>query len=155
MYPWDGKNIYFMGFMATGKSNVGRELSRLLGWPFYDTDTLIEQRAGKSISDIFDTEGEEFFRKLERQVVYEVAQTREQVIALGGGAILDDRNWNIISESGVTICLTASVDLLYKRISKKSHRPLVAGHKNEHNDNLFMIERSIRSKVLMKCRQQH
>jgi len=126
MYPWDGRNIYFMGFMATGKSRVGRELARLLGWPFTDTDSLIEQRAGKSISRIFADEGEPRFRQLESEVIREIADRKQWVVALGGGAVMNDGNWQVISQSGLTICLNASVDVLCKRIAEKDHRPLMA-----------------------------
>jgi len=115
-----------MGFMATGKSKVGRELARLLGWPFTDTDSLIEQQACKSINRIFADEGESHFRRLENQVIREIAGRKQWVIALGGGAIMNDGNWQLISQSGITICLNASVDVLCKRIAEKDHRPLMA-----------------------------
>ena len=126
MYLWDGRNIYFMGFMATGKSKVGRELARLLGWSFTDTDSLVEQQAGKSISRIFADEGEPQFRQLESKVIQDIAGRKQWVIALGGGAIMNDGNWQLISQSGITICLNASVDVLCRRIAEKDHRPLMA-----------------------------
>ncbi|NIA31597.1 MAG: shikimate kinase [Actinobacteria bacterium] len=127
MYPWDGKNVYFIGFMATGKSRVGQEFARLLGRSFVDSDALVEERAGMSISDIFARNGESAFRRLERETVKEIAEKKNQVVALGGGAVIDEKNWRKIIDSGLTICLTASADLLYDRISRKSHRPLMAG----------------------------
>jgi len=126
MYPWDGKNVYFIGFMATGKSRVGREFARLLGRPFIDSDALIEESVGMSISDIFTMEGESAFRQLEIKAVEEISEKKNQVVALGGGAVINEINWQKISGSGLTICLTASADLLYDRISRKSHRPLMA-----------------------------
>jgi shikimate kinase len=126
LYPWDGKNIYFMGFMATGKSKVGKELSKLLGWSFADTDSLIEEIAGKSVSRIFGEDGEPHFRQLEKQVIKEVASQKQMVIALGGGAVVNEENWQLLSQSGLTICLNASIDLLCKRIAEKDHRPLMA-----------------------------
>ncbi len=126
MYPWDGKNVYFIGFMATGKSRVGDEFARLLGRPFIDSDALIEKSAGMTISDIFAKEGENYFRKLEMKVVREISQKNNHVVALGGGAVIDEKNWQMIFNSGLIICLTASPDLLYERISRKSHRPLMA-----------------------------
>ncbi|NOY58168.1 MAG: shikimate kinase [Calditrichaeota bacterium] len=126
MYPWDGKNVYFIGFMATGKSRVGQEFARLLGRPFIDSDDLIEERAGMSISDIFSREGEPAFRQLEIKIVREISKKKNQVVALGGGAVIDEKNWQKISDSGLTICLTAPADLLYDRISRKTHRPLMA-----------------------------
>ncbi len=131
MYPWDGKNVYFIGFMATGKSRVGQEFARLLGRPFVDSDALIEESAGMSISDIFATKGEPAFRQLEIKAVGEISEKKNQVVALGGGAVIDEKNWQKISDSGLIICLTASADLLYDRISRKSHRPLMANSSPE------------------------
>ncbi len=126
MYPWDGKNIYFMGFMASGKTAVGKQFSSIMNWPFYDTDLLIEETAGKSISRIFADEGEAGFRKIETDVLKQVADKKHQVVALGGGAVLRDQNWKIIAKSGISICLTAPVAVLANRIIQKSHRPLMA-----------------------------
>jgi shikimate kinase len=116
-----------MGFMATGKSIVGREFARILGWPFADTDELVEQRAGKSIGKIFGEDGEGRFRQLESEIVRELATRRQWVIALGGGAVVDSENWRLVSESGLTVCITASLDVLCARIAKESHRPLITG----------------------------
>lgn len=126
MYPWDGKNVYFIGFMATGKSRVGEQFARLLGRPFVDTDSLIEKQAGVSISLIFSQHGETYFRQLEKKVVDYISHKNNHVVALGGGAVIDEENWQKISNSGLVICLTASPNLLYDRIAKKSHRPLMA-----------------------------
>ena len=125
MYPWDGKIIYFLGFMASGKTVIGKQFSSMMSWPFYDTDDLIEEKAGKSISQIFADQGEEAFRKIETDIIHQVAQKKHQVIALGGGAVLRTKNWKIISKSGISICLTAPVNVLISRISQKSHRPLM------------------------------
>lgn len=125
MQPWDNRNIYFIGFMATGKSRIGQEFAALLSWPFLDTDAMIEQRAGKLISDIFRDQGEAHFRALERQIIKEVSRRKNQVIALGGGAVLDRENWKDITETGLTICLTAPEEVIYKRIYRKSTRPLM------------------------------
>jgi shikimate kinase / 3-dehydroquinate synthase len=131
MYPWDGKNIYFMGFMGTGKSKVGREFASLLGWPYLDTDDLIEERAGKTITDIFEQEGEDVFRKIEGDIIKEMSQKKHTVVSLGGGAVVADENWDILNSSGLTICLSASPELIRQRISKKTHRPLVKDFTND------------------------
>jgi shikimate kinase / 3-dehydroquinate synthase len=125
MLQWDNKNVYFIGFMATGKSRIGQAFAALLKRPFLDTDFLIEKRAGKAIRDIFKDHGEAFFRALEKQIVKEVSQKQNHVIALGGGAILDPESWKNITTSGVTVCLTAPEDLIYERIFRKSTRPLM------------------------------
>lgn len=131
MLPWSGKNIYFLGFMASGKSRIGRELAALLGWPFHDTDALIEAKAGKRISQIFEEEGEQYFRDIESAVIKQVAEMKNNVIALGGGAVLRHENWRCISESGITICLEAPVKILSDRIARNQHRPLLADLSNK------------------------
>ena len=119
--------IFLTGFMATGKSRIGRLLAARMRRPFVDTDDLVEQRAGKSIADIFADDGEERFRALERDCVAEVA-TREAVIALGGGAIAQDANWEAIERAhGVLVCIEADVETILARVSRRQTRPLLAG----------------------------
>jgi len=127
MYPWDGKNIYFLGFMGTGKSHVGKALAKLLGWPFEDTDHLIEKKAGLRIEQIFAVKGEPHFRALEDQVIEEIAEKRHWIFSLGGGAVVREQNWQLIEKTGLTICLHADREVLYQRLARKSHRPLIKG----------------------------
>ncbi|MBN1561335.1 shikimate kinase [candidate division KSB1 bacterium] len=126
MLPWNGKNIYFIGFMASGKSSVGKSFAQFLGWPFYDTDELVERKAGKSISHIFAQEGEAAFRELESAVIIELSELKNSVVALGGGAVMRDENWRYLKRSGVTINLSAPVEILAERIGRNSARPLMA-----------------------------
>jgi shikimate kinase len=144
--PWHGKNIYFLGFMGSGKSRIGSAFAQLLGWPFHDTDELIEQRTGKIIRDIFATEGEEGFRNHETDVIREISAWKNNVIALGGGAVLCEVNWELISASGITICLTAPVAVLSERISRSQHRPLM--------DNLSEGERRRKISDMLAQRQR-
>ncbi len=127
MYPWDGKNIYFMGFMGTGKSRVGKAFAAFLGWPFADTDALIEQKTGLRISDIFTQQGEQVFRALEDEVVEAICTRKHWVVSLGGGAVVRPENWRKIQASGITICLHADAEVLFKRLSRKGKRPLLEG----------------------------
>lgn len=125
MYPWDGKNIYFIGFMATGKSRVGKSLARMLGWPFADTDSLIEKKTGMSVQEIFAQKGEPYFREMEDHIIREIAQKKHCVFSLGGGAVAKEQNWKLLETSGITICLYADEDVLYQRLIRKNHRPLL------------------------------
>lgn len=147
MYPWNGKNIYFMGFMACGKSATGREIARMLGWPFHDTDDLVEIKAGKKISRIFAENGEEVFRNLETDVLKDIAARRQLVISLGGGAIIRDENRALLKKSGLLICLSAPIEILAKRIANKSHRPLMA--------NLTGSELQIKIKNMLDDREPY
>lgn len=120
--------IFLTGFMGTGKTKIGRLLAQRLGRVFIDTDHLIEERAGLSIPQIFATHGEAQFRQLEYQCLAEAAARPEAVIALGGGAIAQERNWELLGRAGgVVVCLRASVDTILERVSRKEDRPLLAG----------------------------
>jgi shikimate kinase len=120
--------IYLVGFMGCGKSTVGRALADELGWSFFDIDAEIENGAGSSISEIFDTQGEPMFRVLEASAlakrVKAVQSGHPQVIALGGGALMRDENFELIANNGVIVWLDAPFELIEKRIAADSHRPL-------------------------------
>jgi len=126
-----GENIILTGFSFTGKSEVGREVARRLGWRFVDSDDEIVALAGKDIPDIFAQDGEEQFRKLERQVLARVCEGERQVISTGGGAIVDPRNRELFARRGVLICLEAKPQTIYNRLlaaQQTDHivRPLLA-----------------------------
>lgn len=122
------KPIFLTGFMATGKSKVGRVLADVLGREFVDTDEMIVEAAGKSIPEIFDEDGEAHFRQLEHEAIVRASQMDHVIISLGGGAITQDRNWDVIRQTGVCLCFTASVDTIFERVyRKKDERPLLAG----------------------------
>lgn len=124
--------IFLTGFMATGKSRVGRLVARYLNRDFVDTDGLIEDRAGKPISRIFADEGEEAFRQLEFECVCEAAGRPQSVVALGGGAITQERNRDAIREAGgVLVCLEADLETILDRVSRRDTRPLLAGLSRE------------------------
>ncbi len=124
-------NIILTGFSFTGKSEVGREVSRHLGWRFTDSDDEIVALAGKDIPDIFSQDGEERFRELERQVLAKVLEEERLVIATGGGAIVDPRNRELFSRRGVVICLEAKPQTIHQRLLNAQEayhmvRPLLA-----------------------------
>ena len=119
--------VFLAGFMGVGKTQVGRILARQLGRCFLDTDRMIEQRAGKTIAEIFADEGEAHFRQLERDCVLETCQRPDAVVALGGGAVTRADNVAAVRCAGVLVCLKADVDTILARISRRSNRPLLAG----------------------------
>jgi len=121
-------NIVLIGFMGTGKSAIGREISKKLGIPFIDTDQLIEEREGKSISEIFEAQGESYFRALESAVLTEIAEAddaQRAVIALGGGTPIQEVNHSPIRSLGCVIWLKTSLQETYDRVTKNSNRPLL------------------------------
>jgi 3-dehydroquinate synthase len=109
-------NVIITGFSGTGKSLVAREVARRLNWDFLDTDDEIIKQAGKPIAEIFRQEGEGKFRELEREMIRKVCQQGQTVIAIGGGAIVDPRNYELLAQTGVIVCLEAKPETIYKRL---------------------------------------
>lgn len=120
-----GPNIILVGFMGTGKTTVGKMLADRLDMEFSDMDDLIEDRTGRKISEIFATDGESFFRCVEREVVADLAGERGRVIGAGGGVVLDSRNIEDFSRTGLVVCLSAAPEAILERVEKESHRPLL------------------------------
>jgi len=127
--------LILTGFMATGKTTVGRELAKRLGWRLIDCDAEIVARAGKPIHQIFRDSGEIYFRSLERSLIAELASDPKRcarcgkpspaVIATGGGAIVDPQNYSALRRAGVIICLSARPDVIERRISNVTQRPML------------------------------
>jgi len=118
-------NIILTGFMATGKSEVGKELARLLKMEFIDTDDLIEEKVEMKISEIFAKKGEKYFRDLESEIAKEVGGWDNYVIATGGGIVLKQQNIDAMKKNGKIINLTASVKKILERAQKNFARPLL------------------------------
>ncbi len=120
------RNLILAGFMGTGKTTVGQLVAAKLGMPFVDTDPEVEKRAGRSVANIFATSGEAAFRKLEAEVCQQLATVRGQVIATGGGALLDPASRQALEANGLVICLTCDLDEITQRIGSGASRPLYA-----------------------------
>ncbi|MGC8991196.1 MAG: shikimate kinase [Verrucomicrobiia bacterium] len=118
-------NIALIGFMASGKSTVGRTVAERLGFSFVDTDELVEQRAGKSVATIFAEDGEEKFREYERQVAAELVHRRNTVIATGGGFGADPSNLASLKTHALVVCLWAPPEVLQERARRLENRPLL------------------------------
>jgi len=120
--------IYLVGFMAAGKTTIGRLLAHELGWSFADVDEDIAAAEGSSIAELFDARGEQEFRKVEheaiRKRVGEVVRGRPMVVALGGGAFAQQANRDLLEENGVSIWLDCPFPTVSRRIEDTSHRPL-------------------------------
>jgi shikimate kinase len=124
----DTGNIVLTGFMGTGKSTVGKMLARRLGYTFVDTDHIIESRAGLSVARIFETLGEPAFREMETELARELGAKQKQVIATGGGMLVNPINRELLEQSGRVFCLTADLDSIIKRLSSpraRTQRPLL------------------------------
>jgi shikimate kinase len=120
--------IYLTGFMGCGKTTVGRALADELGWSFTDLDEEIEAREKITIAELFDTHGEAAFREMETAVLKACVRTVQlghpQVIALGGGAFLNEENFELVSNNGVSVWLDCSFEHVCRRIGTETHRPL-------------------------------
>lgn len=111
--------------MGAGKTAIGLELSKRLGVPFQDTDQEIEKAANLTIAEIFERDGEPFFRLKESQVLERLVQGEPCVLSTGGGAFVSEKNREIISAGGVSLWLDVGLDILWERVCRKDTRPLL------------------------------
>ena len=118
-------NIILIGLMGAGKSTIGRSLAKRLKKEFYDSDRVIEERTGVDIATIFEIEGEDGFRSREAQVIEELCQLENIVLATGGGSILRQENRENMKKYGQVIYLSTTAELLYSRIKHDKSRPLM------------------------------
>jgi len=120
--------IYVVGFMASGKSTIGRLLAHRLGWSFFDTDDEIEAAERRSIAEIFDTCGEAEFRRIESQIIRQhvnwIEHGRAAVLALGGGAFVEPCNRELLSEHGISVWLDCPFEVVRRRVRQPMNRPL-------------------------------
>ncbi len=118
------RSIVLVGMMGAGKSSVGRRLAGRLGVPFVDADSEIESAAGMTIAEIFAQHGESYFRAGEARVIGRLLQQGPQVLATGGGAVVDAGTRALIRDKGISVWLKADVDILLKRTKRRGDRPL-------------------------------
>lgn len=135
------RSIVLVGLMGSGKTSTGRRLAQRLGLDFVDADAEIEAAAGMSISEIFARHGEPYFRDGERRVVARLLDAGPCVIATGGGAFLNQETRDRIAAHGVSIWLKADLDVLWRRVRKRSHRPLLQGPEAEKTLKMLLEER--------------
>lgn len=120
------RRIIFIGYMGAGKTTVGKALSKETGIPFYDLDWYVESRMRKTVKEIFDEQGEEGFRKIERNMLHEVAEFENVIISCGGGTPCFFDNMEYMNRQGETVYLKAEPDVLYGHLKMgKTVRPLL------------------------------
>ena len=119
-------NVSLVGFMGSGKTAVGKKVAEKMGFDFVDTDDLVEEGSGKKISEIFEKEGEETFRNLERTAVKKAGEMDNVVIATGGGAVLSPENLENLRKNGPVVLLKVSAEQALERVRNEKHRPLLA-----------------------------
>jgi shikimate kinase len=127
--------------MGSGKTLVGALVAERARATFFDVDHLVEHEAGMSIADLFATSGEQVFRALEKQVLPRALQPGA-VVALGGGAVMDDDNWALISGRATTVYIEVPFEMMWRRIGRSASRPLVSGRTASDVEALFERRRA-------------
>lgn len=119
------RNLIFVGLMGAGKSVIGRMVAQALSVPFIDTDAEIERVSRMTIAELFAAYGEVEFRSLETRVIARLLDGGPRVISTGGGAFINESTRKVIKEGGVSVWLKADLDVLWERVNKRDHRPLL------------------------------
>lgn len=119
------RNLIFVGLMGAGKSAIGKLVAQSLSVPFIDTDAEIEKVSRMTISELFAAYGEAEFRALETRVIERLLKRGPQVVSTGGGAFINENTRHQIKEGGLSIWLKADLDVLWDRVSRRDHRPLL------------------------------
>lgn len=118
-------NIAIFGFMGTGKSTIGEKLAKKIGYGFIDTDEEIEHKENRTIKRIFETDGESYFRIIEAQLIKDISNLQNQVIACGGGLVLNHENVTKLKKSSIMVLLTSTPKEILNRVIKDQTRPLL------------------------------
>ena len=135
------KPIALVGMMGAGKSHVGRELAEILGLKIYDSDKVIEDKAGQSVADIFKNFGEKKFRGAEHNTIIELLQRGPCIIATGGGALSNPETLEVLKEGSIMIWLDADFETLWERVQKSQTRPLLQTDNPEKKLKTLMQDR--------------
>ncbi|MBR7048555.1 MAG: shikimate kinase [Prevotella sp.] len=145
--------VILIGFMGAGKTTVGKALGKALGVTFYDLDWYIETRMRKTVKQIFDEQGEEGFRKMEHNMLHEVAEFENVVISCGGGTPCFYDNMDYLNQQGDTVYLKASPEVLYKHLKMaKGVRPLLLNKTPEEVQVYIREELSRREQFYSKAK---
>lgn len=148
--------LFLIGYMGCGKSSLGRRVARRLDVRFVDTDSVIEEREGASISDIFQYEGEEYFRRLERSIIEEVAsEESDAVVSTGGGAPAWGDNMDIMNRAGTTVYIRRPAEQIVSRLSPygRMKRPKLRGLSDE--EIVDFMKRNMAEREPFYSRAQH
>lgn len=138
--------IFLIGFMGSGKSFWGRQWAALAGFDFVDLDEMIEEKLGKTVSDIFEQEGEDLFRQTESELLRQMSNRDHVVISCGGGTPCFHGNMDLMNASGVTVYLSASPKLLFENIMQDSVRRPLVKDLNEA-EILYFVEKKLKERT--------
>ncbi len=137
-------NIILVGFMGTGKSSVSKKLSEVLKMKSIDTDQYIERKENATIDEIFSINGEEYFRKCEKDTLLELSKKENTIISCGGGIVIKEDNIKLMKTMGKVILLTASSNTIYKRVKSCKDRPILNNNMNKEYISTLMKKREER-----------
>ena len=137
-------NLFFIGFMGSGKSAVCGRLHELTGMEVIEMDASIVDSERMSINDIFATKGEQYFRDLETKLLSQISEESRKAVSCGGGAILRPENVELMKKSGKIILLSATPETIYNRVKDTNDRPLLNGKMNEEYISALMEKRRAR-----------
>ena len=144
--------IYLIGFMGVGKTIIAKQLADKLKLKFYDTDQIIEQQEQKSIADVFEKEGELYFRMLETELLNQL--NTKAIIACGGGLAIHNNNMKLINSKGVSVYLKTSANQLYNQLKDdKQNRPLITDMTNK--DLKLYIKKELKNRSSFYELAQH
>ena len=118
-------NLYLVGFMGSGKTAVAKEVAETTNLKYIEMDEFIEKKENRSINNIFEDSGEDYFRKVEKEVLKEISLDDNQIVSCGGGVVIDEDNINLMKKTGILICLQAKPEVIYQRVKNQKHRPLL------------------------------
>ena len=143
------KNVCIMGLMGSGKSIIGKDLSKYSNLKFYDTDKEIELITKKSINEIFEKDGESYFRKIEEKICLKLLTKNNCIISLGGGSIINKKIRKAIIQNSYSIYLQVKIDNLENRLKSSKKRPLLNKHSNKREtlENLYNERRKFYEKA--------
>ena len=138
-----GRNLYLVGMMGSGKTTTGIPLAKMLNYKFIDLDQIIEKSTQKSVSKIFEEDGEQIFREAEHLVLNEIGQHHSLIVATGGGIVKNSENWGILHQ-GIVIWLKVTQSNLLKRLSQdNTPRPLLDSRDKASKLKVLMEEREL------------
>ena len=135
------KNIILLGFMGTGKSSVGRLLARRTKRQYVDLDSYLEDKEKRKIREIFEKEGEPYFRTIEKEAVRFWAGADNHVITTGGGTVLDPENLTLLKSNGILVTLAAKPETIYERVKNSKRRPLLSAKENLFTEIQALMEK--------------
>lgn len=124
------ENILLIGFMGTGKTSVSRQLRKATNLPEIDMDKYIVDREKKSIAEIFDKYGEDYFRELETECLKEILENKGLIVSCGGGVVVKDENVSYMKNKGKIVLLTATPETVYERVKHSTDRPILNNNMN-------------------------